>query len=115
MRRGVANSSTRHAARTEDRLKFDHFWREKVHSLKVIFAGMLILAATFLLARLWTTDKSTTGLAVAAFLIIWFVLSSLNLWIGVYKAGYSMNDELWIMSYVFAIPAVVCLSVAKLQ
>jgi hypothetical protein len=86
-----------------------------MHSLKVIFAGILILAATFLLARLWTTDKSTTGLAVATFLIIWFVLSSLNFWIGVYKAGYPVTDELWIMSYVFAIPAVVCLAVAKLQ
>jgi hypothetical membrane protein len=86
-----------------------------MHSLKVIFAGLLVLAATFMLARLWTTDRPTTGLAVAAFLLIWFALSAFNMWVGVYKAGYSISEEIRIMIYVFAVPAVACLALAKFQ
>jgi hypothetical membrane protein len=86
-----------------------------MHSLKVIFAGLLVLAATFMLARLWTTDRPTTGLAVAAFLLIWFALSAFNMWVGVYKAGYPISEEIRIMIYVFAVPAVACLTLAKFQ
>lgn len=85
-----------------------------MHMLKVIVAGLLICAAIMLLSKLWTTDKPLTLPALGIFLAIWFVISVVNLWIGVYRAGYSPGEELTILAVVFSVPAVASLVVAWL-
>jgi hypothetical protein len=83
-----------------------------MHMMKMIFVGLLICAALFLLARLWQTDRPLTGTALAVFLAIWMVVSVVNLWIGVYRAGYSMATELPILAIVFGVPAAISLAAA---
>ncbi|MQB04416.1 hypothetical protein DXT91_09740 [Agrobacterium tumefaciens] len=85
-----------------------------MHMLKVIVAGLLICAAILLLSKLWTTDKPLTVPALGIFLVIWFVISVVNLWIGVYRAGYSFGEELPILAAVFSVPAIASLVAAWL-
>ena len=37
----------------------------------------------------------------------WLIVSLVNMWVGVTKAGYSVRDELPILLVVFLVPAVV--------
>jgi hypothetical protein len=83
-----------------------------MHMVKTIVAGLLICAAVFLLSRLWQTDRPLTGGALAIFLLIWMAISAVNLWIGVYRAGYSMAEELPILAVVFGIPAAISFAAA---
>jgi uncharacterized membrane protein YwaF len=83
-----------------------------MHIIKIIFVGLLICAAVFLLARLWQTDRPLTGTALGVFIVIWIVVSVGNLWIGVYRAGYSMATELPILAIVFGVPAAISLAAA---
>jgi hypothetical protein len=83
-----------------------------MHTIKILVAGFLILSALLLLATAWTTTRPVTGLSVSIFLGIWAVISVLNLWIGVYRAGYSLFEELPIMALVFLVPAVVSILAA---
>jgi hypothetical protein len=83
-----------------------------MHTIKILVAGFLILSALLLLANAWTTTRPVTGLAVSIFLGVWAIISVLNLWIGVYRAGYSMSEELPIMAVVFLVPALVSILAA---
>jgi hypothetical protein len=47
--------------------------------------------------------------AALAFLPIWLAGASINLWIGVGKAGYSIRDEAPIFLIVLAVPVAVAL------
>jgi hypothetical protein len=77
-----------------------------MHTIKVIAAGLFICAAIMLLSKMWTTTKPLTGAALSVFLVIWLIISVANLWIGVYRAGYSFAEELPILAVVFFVPAV---------
>ena len=73
-------------------------------------AGFLLLAASFLLARLFSQNyPASIPWATAAFLLLWLGLTVFNLWVGVTKAGYSMREELPILLLLFGVPAVVAL------
>jgi hypothetical protein len=39
------------------------------------------------------------------FIPVWLAVATVNLWIGVSKAGYTIRDELPILLIVFALPA----------
>ncbi len=41
------------------------------------------------------------------FVAVWFVAASVNMWIGVAKAGYSFTEELLIFLLIFCLPAAV--------
>lgn len=85
-----------------------------MHMLKIIVAGLLLCAATMLLSKLWTTDRPLTLPALGIFLVTWFVISAVNLWIGIYRAGYSFGEELPIFAVVFSVPTIASLVAAWL-
>jgi hypothetical protein len=83
-----------------------------MHTIKILVAGLLILSAVLLLANAWTTTRPVTGVAISIFLGVWAIISVLNLWIGVYRAGYSLSEELPILALVFLVPALAGVIVA---
>ena len=83
------------------------------HTLKVIAAGLALLALLLLVGRWLGGANSVMGMARAAlvFLPLWFIAAAINMWLGVTKAGYSVADEAPIFLVVFAVPAVIALFV----
>jgi hypothetical protein len=71
----------------------------------MILAGALLLCVFSLLGKLWSGDFTGVALAARVFIPVWLVIATVNLWIGVAKAGYSVREELPILFVVFAVPA----------
>lgn len=78
-----------------------------MHMAMVIGGGLVLLGLFLLFGKLW--GGVDPGLAIAAKLFIpaWLIVSFVNMWVGVTKAGYSVRDELPILLVVFLVPAVV--------
>jgi hypothetical protein len=73
-----------------------------------LLAGFLLLAASLVLARLFSSNyTSATTVATAVFLVVWLALTAFNMWVGVVKAGYSATEELPILLLLFGVPAIV--------
>lgn len=73
-----------------------------------LLAGFLLLAASLVLARLFSANyPSAAAVATAAFVALWLGLTGFNMWVGVARAGYSVAEELPILLLLFGIPAVV--------
>ena len=71
-----------------------------------LVAGFLLLAASLLVGRLFSANyPGATVAATAAYVALWFVIAGANMWIGVAKAGYSINEELPIFLLIFGLPA----------
>jgi uncharacterized membrane protein YuzA (DUF378 family) len=79
-----------------------------MHTLKIITAELALLAAmTWGLPRLSLAEAFTRTLA--AYTALWFVISAINLGIGVFHAGYTMAEELPIMAVVFGVPSLIAI------
>lgn len=75
-----------------------------------LLAGFLLLAASLVLARLFSANyPNSTTVATVVFVLLWLVLTSFNMWVGVAKAGYSAAEELPILLLLFGVPAVVAI------
>ena len=71
-----------------------------------LLAGLLLLAASLLLGRLFSANyPGATLAATVAYVALWFVIAGANMWIGVAKAGYSVTEELPIFLLIFGLPA----------
>ena len=71
-----------------------------------LVAGLLLLAASLLLGRLFSANyPGATLAATVAYVALWFVIAGANMWIGVAKAGYSVTEELPIFLLIFGLPA----------
>ncbi|MFL5605317.1 MAG: hypothetical protein ACJ8AD_02605 [Gemmatimonadaceae bacterium] len=83
-----------------------------MHTLKVIAAGFVLLAACLLVGRAFGATPSA-GLVLGAkvFLPLWLLGAAINLWVGVSRAGYTVADEAPVFLGVFAAPALVALLV----
>lgn len=81
-----------------------------MHTLRVIGGGLALLAVFLIIGRV-AGGVQGSGLARAAlwFLPAWFAASVVNLWIGVSRAGYTVEQELPILLVVFGVPAVLAL------
>ena len=79
-----------------------------MHTLKVIFGGILLLGVCLLLGR-WIGSAAAAAVAttVKYFLVLWLVATLVNMWFGVNKAGYSLKDEAPVALLVFAVPGIV--------
>lgn len=78
-----------------------------MHTALTIGGGVILLGLFLLFGHLWGSgDTALTG-AAQAFLPAWLILSLVNLWVGVARAGYSVRDELPVLLVVFAVPAIV--------
>ncbi|WP_175966516.1 hypothetical protein [Burkholderia sp. BCC0322] len=85
-----------------------------MHTLWTIVAGLLLLAVFLLFGYLWGTSAPTLALAAKVFVPVWFGVSLANLWVGVYRAGYSVREELPVLLVVFGMPAAIALVAAAL-
>jgi hypothetical protein len=73
-----------------------------------LLVGFLLLAASVLLGRLFSSNYANAPLAAfAAFAALWLALAAANMWVGVAKAGYSVREELPIFALIFLVPAAV--------
>jgi hypothetical protein len=75
-----------------------------------LLAGFLLLAAFMLLGKLFSSNYSgATCAATLIFVALWLGISGANLWVGVAKAGYSLNEEFPIFLLIFAVPTIVAI------
>ncbi len=84
-----------------------------MHTVKVLAAGFALLVVCLAAGRLMGGGGQSTLLARSAlvFVALWFVGAGINMWVGVSKAGYSLEEEAPIFLVVFLIPAAVALLV----
>jgi hypothetical protein len=81
-----------------------------VRTLLFLVAGLLLLAAFFLLAKLFSPNYAyATRLATIAYVALWFIIAGVNMWVGVARAGYSVAEELPIFLLIFGVPAAVAI------
>jgi len=77
-----------------------------MHTVKVIAAGFALLGVLLLVApRLNTGGRHPIVVAMKLFIPLWFVVSVINLIIGVTRAGYTFLQEAPILLVVFGVPA----------
>ena len=83
-----------------------------MRTILFLIVGFLLLAACFLLGRLFSANYPAAMSAMTvAFISLWLVIAGFNLWVGVTKAGYSLGDEQPIFFLIFAVPAAAALFV----
>jgi hypothetical protein len=78
-----------------------------MRSVVIIAGGLLLLGVFVLVGRLLgggTTRSMVT--AVQVFLPLWLVVSLVNMWFGVSRAGYSVAEEFPIFLAIFLIPGI---------
>ena len=76
-----------------------------MHVLLTIVGGLLLLAVFALFGKQWGGDAAGSIAAAKWFLPAWLLMSVVNMWVGVTRAGYTVREELPIMLLVFAVPA----------
>jgi len=75
-----------------------------------LLAGFMLLAAFMLLGKLFSSNYSgATYAATLIFVALWLGISGANLWVGVAKAGYSLNEEFPIFLLIFGVPTIVAI------
>jgi len=73
-----------------------------------LVAGLLLLAASLLLGRLFSSNVPSAPLiAAVVFAGSWLVIAAANMWLGVAKAGYSAVEELPIFALIFLVPVAI--------
>jgi hypothetical protein len=75
-----------------------------------LLAGFLLLAACMLLGKLFSSNYAgATYAATLIFVALWLGISGANLWVGVAKAGYTLNEEIPIFLLIFGVPSIVAI------
>ncbi len=81
-----------------------------MHTITVIFGGLVLLA---LFAALGRIGGIGTSRAALWFIPVWLACAAINMWIGVNRAGYSYAAEFPIFLLVFALPAIVAVIIRR--
>lgn len=90
-------------------------WGFAMHMMLVIAGGIVLLGLFLLFGHLWGGTRPDLGGAAKLFLPAWLLISLVNMWIGVARAGYSVREELPILLVVFVIPALLAgLAISRL-
>jgi hypothetical protein len=72
-----------------------------------LLVGFLLLAAFMILGKLFSSSyPGATYTATLIFVVLWLGISGFNLWVGVAKAGYTLNEEFPIFLLIFSVPAI---------
>jgi hypothetical protein len=78
-----------------------------MRTLLFLLAGFLLLTAFMLVGRLFSSNYSgATHAATLIFILSWLGLSGANLWVGIAKAGYTLNEEFPIFLLIFGVPTI---------
>ena len=73
----------------------------------IIVCGLALLGA-FAVGGWWLgSGPRSTASAVKLFIPVWLAAASINMWLGVSRAGYSVAEELPIFLAIFLIPGIV--------
>lgn len=83
-----------------------------MHMLLVMVAGVLLLAVFLLFGWLWGHSLAGVVTGAKAFLPAWLVVASVNLWVGVSRAGYTVMQELPILAVNVAVPGAIAVLAA---
>ncbi len=81
-----------------------------MHTLKVILAGLAVLAACMVSGYLLQGGAALAPAALV-FIPLWLLASAGNLWVGVKRAGYTVREEFPVLLAVFTVPAAIALAV----
>ena len=80
-----------------------------------LLVGFLLLAASMLLGKLFSSNyPGATYAATLIFVMGWLVISGANLWVGVTKAGYTVNEEFPIFLLIFAVPTIAAIILKRI-
>ena len=72
----------------------------------IIVAGLALLAICLGIGKMISgAGPPAMTTATVVFVILWFVAASVNMWAGVYRAGYSFREELPIFLLIYLLPA----------
>jgi hypothetical protein len=81
-----------------------------MRTLFFLLVGFLLLTASMILGKLFSGNYSgATFAATVIFVALWLGISGTNLWVGVAKAGYSLNEEFPIFLLIFGVPTIVAI------
>jgi hypothetical protein len=81
-----------------------------MRTLLFLLVGLLLLAASMLLGKLFSSNyPGATYTATLIFIALWLGISGANLWVGISKAGYTLNEELPIFLLIFGVPTIVAI------
>jgi hypothetical protein len=79
-----------------------------MRTLLFLLVGFLLLTASMMLGKLFSSNyPGATFAATVVFVAIWLGISGANLWVGVAKAGYPLNEEFPIFLLIFGVPTIV--------
>jgi len=81
-----------------------------MRTLLFVLVGFLLLSASMMLGKLFSSNyPAATFAATVIFVALWLGISGVNLWVGVAKAGYSLNEEFPIFLLIFGVPTIVAI------
>ncbi len=75
-----------------------------MHMILVIAGGILLFGLFMLFNYLWGGAATNFAIGAKLFIPLWLVISLVNMWVGVAKAGYSVKEELPILLIVISVP-----------
>jgi hypothetical protein len=79
-----------------------------MRTLLFLLVGFLLLTASVMLGKLFSSNyPGATFAATVVFVALWLGISGANLWVGVAKAGYPLNEEFPIFLLIFSVPTIV--------
>jgi hypothetical protein len=76
-----------------------------VHTAIVLGGGFALLLSCLLLGHAFGGGMPGAVAGAKAFLPLWLIAASVNMWLGVSQAGYSVADEFPIFLAIFSVPA----------
>ena len=81
-----------------------------MRTLLFLLVGFLLLTASVLLGKLFSSNyPGAAYTATLTFVVVWLLISSANLWVGVVKAGYTLSEEAPFFVLIFGVPAIVAI------
>jgi hypothetical protein len=81
-----------------------------MRTLLFLLVGFLLLTASMMLGKLFSSNyPGATFAATVIFIALWLGISGVNLWVGVARAGYSLNEEFPIFLLIFSVPTIVAI------
>jgi hypothetical protein len=82
-----------------------------MRTLIFVVGGFALWAVGQAVAKLVGNAALSPTTVTSLFAIAWFLAAAVNMWVGVYKAGYSFREELPIFCLIFLLPVIVAVLV----
>ncbi|HBY2240616.1 hypothetical protein [Klebsiella variicola] len=76
-----------------------------MHVVLMVLGGFLLQAFFLLTGILWGSFPQAVLSACRLFIPVWVAVALINLYVGVFRAGYSLREEIPVLFIIIAIPA----------